>query len=174
MPRLRWFDRKFDFTFPVELHSEILERLRGTPGRLAERTAALPRDVLTRRAGQGWSIQENVGHIADLDSGVFFSRLAAYRDGDATLPAADLTNAATDEANHNDRSIGEALERVRLARGRIIAELEAFEDAIFARTSTHPRLGTPMRLVDMMFFVAEHDDHHLATITELTRANAVK
>jgi hypothetical protein len=35
----------------------------------------------------------------------------------------------------------------------------------------HPRLGTPMRLVDMMFFVAEHDDHHLATITELARAS---
>jgi len=174
MPRLRWFDRKFDSTFPVELHPEILERLRGTPGRLAERTAALSRNVLTRRSAQGWSIQENVGHIADLDGGIFYSRLAAYRNGDAMLPAADLTNAATDEANHNDRSINEVLERARLARARFIAELESFENAIFARSSTHPRLGTPMRLVDMMFFVAEHDDHHLATITELTRANAAK
>ena len=30
-----------------------------------------------------------------------------------------------------------------------------------------PRLGTPMRLVDLAFFVAEHDDHHLAQITFL-------
>jgi len=171
MPRLRWFDRKFDFNFPVELHPEILERLRGTPGRLAERTAALSRDVLTRRSAQGWSIQENVGHIADLDSGIFYSRLASYRNGDAMLPPADLTNAATDGANHNDRSIGEVLESARLARIRFIAELESFEEAIFARSSTHPRLGTQLRLVDMMFFMAEHDDHHLATITELTRAS---
>ena len=27
--------------------------------------------------------------------------------------------------------------------------------------------GTPMRLVDLAFFVAEHDDHHLATIVQL-------
>jgi uncharacterized damage-inducible protein DinB len=172
MSRIRWFDRKFDRTFPVELHPEILERLRGTPGRLAERTATLSHDVLTRRVAQGWSIQENVGHIADLDSGIFFTRLAAYRNGDAMLPAADLTNAATDAAHHNDRSIADLLERARLARGRFIAELESLDDEIFARVSTHPRLGTPMRLVDMMFFVAEHDDHHLATITELVRTGA--
>ncbi|HEV7704305.1 MAG TPA: DinB family protein [Gemmatimonadaceae bacterium] len=172
MPRLRWFDRKFDYAFPVELHREILERLRGTPGRLTERTAGLSRDVLTRRPGQAWSIQEHVGHIADLDDGIFFTRLAAYRNGDPMLPAADLTNAGTDAANHNDRSIGGVLESARHARARFVAELESFDDAMFARTSTHPRLGTPMRLVDMMFFVAEHDDHHLATITELARGAA--
>jgi hypothetical protein len=30
------------------------------------------------------------------------------------------------------------------------------------RTLLRPRLKTPMRLVDHLFFVAEHDDHHLA------------
>ena len=38
------------------------------------------------------------------------------------------------------------------------------------RTALHPRLGLPMRAVDHAFFVAEHDDHHLARITELLRA----
>lgn len=37
------------------------------------------------------------------------------------------------------------------------------------RTAAHPRLGQPMSVVDLCFFVAEHDDHHLATITELRR-----
>ena len=32
-----------------------------------------------------------------------------------------------------------------------------------------PRLRTPMRLIDLGFFVAEHDDHHLARITELLK-----
>jgi hypothetical protein len=31
-----------------------------------------------------------------------------------------------------------------------------------------------MRLVDMMFFMAEHDDHHLARITELAREGAAR
>jgi hypothetical protein len=34
----------------------------------------------------------------------------------------------------------------------------------------HPRLKQPMRLVDHLFFVAEHDDHHLALIRELLDA----
>jgi uncharacterized damage-inducible protein DinB len=174
MPRLRWFDRKFEYAFPVELHSEILERLRGTPGRLAERTSKLSREILTRRLEQRWSIQENVGHIVDLDGGIFFTRLAAYRNGEPMLPAADLTNGGTDAAHHNDRSIDEVLARAREARSRFVAELESYDDAMFSRVSTHPRLGTPMRLVDMMFFVAEHDDHHLATITELARAKPTR
>jgi hypothetical protein len=29
-----------------------------------------------------------------------------------------------------------------------------------------------MRLVDMLFFTAEHDDHHLARISELVRQHS--
>jgi hypothetical protein len=36
-----------------------------------------------------------------------------------------------------------------------------------ARSSKHPRLGTSMRLIDLAFFVAEHDDHHLVRLREL-------
>jgi len=169
MTRLRWFDRTFDFTFPVELHPEILERLRGTPGRLAERMAGIAEAVQTRRPAQGWSIREHVGHIGDLDAGVFLSRVQAYRKRETTLPPADLTNAVTSDANHNARSMQEILAIARHARAVLVAELEELDEEVFARTAVHPRLGVPMRLVDTMFFVAEHDDHHLATITELAR-----
>jgi len=37
------------------------------------------------------------------------------------------------------------------------------------RTALHPRLQQPMRVLDMAFFTAEHDDHHLARMTELSR-----
>jgi hypothetical protein len=30
-----------------------------------------------------------------------------------------------------------------------------------------------MRLLDLAFFIAEHDDHHLATISELLRSTPV-
>jgi hypothetical protein len=39
----------------------------------------------------------------------------------------------------------------------------------FASVAHHPRLNVPMRLVDMIFFQAEHDDFHLARISELIR-----
>jgi hypothetical protein len=34
----------------------------------------------------------------------------------------------------------------------------------------HPRLKVPMRLVDHLCFVAEHDDHHLARLWALVNA----
>lgn len=37
------------------------------------------------------------------------------------------------------------------------------------KSAIHPRLGTPMKLIDLAFFVAEHDDHHLAQITALIK-----
>ena len=35
---LKWTDRTFQFTFPVEVYPEMIERLRGTPARLEETT----------------------------------------------------------------------------------------------------------------------------------------
>src|ERR1700722_16791265 len=62
-----WFEHKFDFGFPVELYPEIIERLRGTPARIEERLSDVPPALLTRRDGDKWSIQENIGHLLDLD-----------------------------------------------------------------------------------------------------------
>jgi uncharacterized damage-inducible protein DinB len=174
MPRLRWFDRQFDFSFPSELHPELLERLRGTPLRLTERVALLDSAAQRRRPTQGWSVQEHAGHLADLDRILFRPRVIAYERGDPALPAADLTNSTTETANHNARTMDAVLADVRRERSALVAQLEAVDPELFAHTALHPRLNVPMRLVDLMLFVAEHDDHHLAAITELARGWAVE
>jgi uncharacterized damage-inducible protein DinB len=171
MPRIRWTDRKFGFDVPVELYPEIIERMRGTPDRLAERTTGLPAAVQTARPAHGWSIREHVGHVADLDRSVFLTRLLVYVNDGPLLPPADMTNAATTEANHNARDLIDVLKNAREARRDFVAQLETLDANVFARTRTHPRLGVPMRLVDMIYFMSEHDDHHLATITQLSRGS---
>ena len=52
--------------------------------------------------------------------------------------------------------------------------LGTFEPDVFARTSLHPRLKQPMRLADHLYFVAEHDDHHVAKIWELIDTLGIK
>jgi hypothetical protein len=52
-------------------------------------------------------------------------------------------------------------------RRRLADEIGELDASLFARSIPHPRLKTPMRLVDHFYFVAEHDDHHLARIWEL-------
>jgi hypothetical protein len=63
--------------------------------------------------------------------------------------------------------MGEILAGFRHARHALVEALERQDAAGFARTLLHPRLKQPMRLVDHVYFVAEHDDHHLAMMYEL-------
>ena len=112
-------------------------------------------------------MQEHCGHLGDLDKELFLRRLEEYAQGAKALTAADMENRLTEEARHNERPFAAVLAGVREARQAVIARLERFEAADFARVAIHPRLGCPMRLVDLLFFQAEHDDYHLARISGL-------
>jgi hypothetical protein len=167
--RIRWVDRRFDFAFAVDLYPELIERLRGTPARAADRLAGVPPEVLIQRSGPHWSPQEHVGHLADLDEALFLPRLDDYDRAVGTLRAADMTNRATEAAQHNARPLDTVLSRFRTTRKGVIDRLESLSAGDFARTAHHARLDRPMRLVDMLFFQAEHDDYHLASISEILR-----
>lgn len=165
--RVPWIERRWSFAFPVGYFPDILERLRGTPGRVAEAVHGLDVHVLTRREREGtWSIQENAGHLLDLD-GLPSDRLDGFLSGKETLRAADMSNRTTHEADHNGKAIGDLLGALRTSRARLMARFDSLEDSDFARTALHPRLKTPMRLVDMCLFTADHDDYHLARMREL-------
>jgi len=80
------------------------------------------------------------------------------------LRAADMKNIKTNEANHNSKTLNELLNYFSGRRKQFIERLEKLDDATQVFKSIHPRLQTPMRPVDVAFFTAEHDDHHLADI----------
>ena len=162
----RWFDRKFELGLGADTAPELLERLRLAPERLAEAVRELPPEVLTRKPEGKWSIQENAGHLFDLES-LWDLRLDDYDAGATDLHPADLENRKTHAAAHNDRAISDILADFRNARARIVERLARMTPAEFARTALHPRLRQPMSVTDLCFFVAEHDDHHLRTIEEM-------
>lgn len=164
--RIKWTDRRFDFTFPVALYPEMIERLRGTPARLEDRISSLPAELLRRRDGERWSIQENAGHLLDLEP-LVMERLNQYLAEASDLHAADMSNRKTYEAGHNSVPVTSILSDFREQRLKIVARLDGLEAELFARSAFHPRLAVQMRLVDMIFFQAEHDDYHLARISEL-------
>ena len=68
MTAQRWFDRRFELGLGATAAPGLLERLGHTPERLADAVRGLPAEVLTRRPGGKWSIQENAGHLLDLES----------------------------------------------------------------------------------------------------------
>jgi uncharacterized damage-inducible protein DinB len=165
----RWFERRFSFEHLSEADFPFLvERLRGAPARVEDKTRELARELLTRRDGEAWSIQEHVGHLVDLDA-LHDARLDDYRAAASVLRAADLQNRQTHEARHNERPLAELAAAFRRERGRFVARLDAWEPHGLTVSAIHPRLQQPMRLVDMLYFVAEHDDHHLRWMTEIAR-----
>ena len=87
--------------------------------------------------------------------------------GSDQLSVADLSNRKTDEANHNAHKLEEILMAFRTGRSKFMNKLDGVDKSLLGRALVHPRLKQPMRLVDHLYFVAEHDDHHLARIWEL-------
>jgi uncharacterized damage-inducible protein DinB len=165
-----WFERTFEFTFPVEQYLNLCARLRGTPARLEETVRGADHAVLVRRPeNQKWSAQEHAGHLLDLEA-LWTARVDDYFTEASQLTVADLSNRKTWETKHNHRPIAEVLSEFRSARLQLVSRVEKVDPASFARVLPHPRLKTPMRLVDHLYFVAEHDDHHLAHIWQLIHA----
>ena len=168
MTRIKWTDRRFNFDFPAGIYPEMIERVRGTPARLEDLLAGLSSATLTAQVDGRWSMQENAGHLLDLES-LVSQRIDEYLAGATTLHAADMSNRKTYEASHNQLPIDSILKAFRSARHEIAGRLESLDADVFARSALHPRLNVQMRLVDMLFFQAEHDDYHLARISELKR-----
>ena len=168
VPRTKWVERKFTLDLPLGWYANTVERVRGVPARLEDLTHNLPPELLTRRDGERWSIQEHAGHLLDLEE-LGLGRLDDYEAGLEILRAADMSNRKTHEAAHNDRSIADILSAFRREREEMLRRLDGYDEQFVARTAIHPRLKTPMRVIDLVYFIAEHDDHHLASISELRR-----
>ncbi|HVW61868.1 MAG TPA: DinB family protein [Puia sp.] len=168
MQQVKWFERSFDFSKTQHIFPSILERLKGTPARLEEKFRSIPVELLIRQIDGTWSIKENLGHLTDLEP-LWQIRLNDIIMGKAELSPTDLQNARTTNAGHNDVPVAELLLRFRKEREKTMVMLEAIDEAAVFKSALHPRLKTPMRTIDLFLFVADHDDHHLARITELSR-----
>jgi hypothetical protein len=114
-----WFERKFEFSFPVELHPNLRARLRGTPARLEETLRGRSHEILVGKARGKWSAQEQAGHLLDLES-LWLARVGDYVAASNQLTAADLTNRKTDEANHNEHPLDQILAEFRSAREKLM------------------------------------------------------
>jgi len=161
-----WFGRKFEFSFPVELYPTLVVRLRGTPARLEEMLRDVAPDMLVNRRDQKWSVQEHAGHLEDLEP-LWMARVEDFLSDAPNLTMADLSNRKTHEAGHNSRPLNQILAAFRAARLTLVNRVRELNAETLSHTKLHPRFHQPMRLVDHLYFVAEHDDHHLAKIWEL-------
>ncbi len=161
-----WFTRKFNHQHEPGIFPCIVERLKGTAVRLEAKIQDIASEKLIQKNKDKWSIQEHVGHLLDLEP-LWYGRVKDIVAGEKVLREADLSNRKTFDAHHNDRSIAAILSEFRTERQKLTAALEQVPAKDFEKTALHPRLLVPMKMIDLAYFVAEHDDHHLAMINYL-------
>ena len=170
MKLVDWFDRQFDFSKGENTMPSILERLDGTPIRLKEKIKNVELNRLTFQPMGKWSILEHLGHLSDLEP-LWQGRLEDILTEKKELRATDLSNRQTTIAGHNNKTPQELLVAFETLRKTTVKLLKGLKDEDVFRSALHPRLQTPMRTIDLFLFVAEHDDHHLARMTEILEFN---
>lgn len=174
MKKTEWFKRKFELNLDPGNFPGILERLSGTPARLDEKVKIIPHKILTVQEDNKWSIQENAGHLEDLEP-LWLQRMRDILEGREYMSLPDSGEGAGSRRSHNAIPIFEILKNFRIRRAQFVLALSAVSSEDLMKSALHPRLQTPMRLLDLAYFIAEHDDHHLAQMTELgKRLSAIR
>jgi hypothetical protein len=166
MHRLPWLERTFHFDIPPGWVYNIISRLEGTEARLWHHFRDIPDDLAVQKSNGKWSIKEHVGHLGDLEE-LHLRRLSDFEDHAAQLSTWDVTNSATEKANHNANSIDFLIRDFADKRKEFIRRLRNFSDEVHEHQAMHPRLKILMKPVDMATFIAEHDDHHIASMLEI-------
>ena len=168
--QIPWIRRSFNFDFPVSLFPVIFSRLEGSIFRLHSILLNADEEFCSR-CENSWSVKENLGHLYDLEE-LWWKRLEDFQLRRTVLTAADMTNAKTNQSGHNEKTLEQLLQQFTTGRQKILEYIYLLDEEMLERTSLHPRLNQPMRLVGSLFFVAEHDDHHIATISSRLRTPA--
>jgi uncharacterized damage-inducible protein DinB len=162
----KWFERKFTFGNDTELFSGIKNKLANAPAHLEKAFQLVPEDLLILKQKGTWSIKENIGHLIDLEP-LWQGRLDDILNGEELLRPTDLANTQTDLANHNSKSVDALIEEFKDIRARTLVKLSELSVDQLSSSALHPRLLTPMNVVDLFLFVAEHDDHHIGRMMEI-------
>jgi len=159
MQPLPWFERKFTFGLVAAMMPYQLERLEGTIYRIEQKVMNRSDEQLTFRMENKWSVKENIGHLCEVDE-ISGRRVGEILTRQAIMSRADIQNSG----NYNDTDIRMLIERFASGRRANIARMAGLSDDELAMTTLHPRLQVPMSVVDLAWFDAEHDDHHLVRI----------
>lgn len=162
----KWFERKFDFSFGVDEYPAIYKRLQQAPDILASILSHTPDHILSQQPGGKWSVKEHTGHLSILEA-LWRARIHDILQKKPMLTPTDLNNTATSEAGFNQFSITELLRKFSEERRKTLSLLDSIIIADQTHTSLHPRMQQSMRMIDIVYFTAAHDDHHIAIIQEL-------
>jgi hypothetical protein len=165
MQPLPWFERKFQFGLPVGMLPFYLERLEGTIYRLENKVKGVSEERLSQKVNGKWSVKQNIGHLAEVDE-IALKRIDEMIQGVSPMSPAVFEP----KLDYNSNPVSEVLNYFRSNRVKNLERYRTISAEELTRASLHPRLKVMMTPVDLAWFDAEHDDHHLVTINSILRS----
>ena len=164
MKKLEWFERQFVFGLHVGMLPFYLERLEGTIARIETKVAGFSEEVLSNKLDGKWSIKQNIGHLAEVDE------IANKRIEEMIAGISPMSPAVFEpRGDYNAQPVKEVIAYFRMNRWKNLERYKKIADQELERSSLHPRLKVQMNPVDLAYFDAEHDDHHLVRINEILK-----
>jgi hypothetical protein len=161
---MKWFDRQFNFGLPTAMLPFYLDRLEGTIYRLEARIKGVSEKALSTQHDGKWSIKQNIGHLAEVDE-ISTRRIDEMMEGVSTLSPAVFEP----RGDYNTQPVADVLHFFRHSRLTSLIRYRALREENLFKASIHPRLRVKMTPVDLAWFDAEHDDHHLVTIYQILK-----
>jgi uncharacterized damage-inducible protein DinB len=164
--RQKWIDHQFHLGIDIGWSLNIITRISDIGIRCQYHCDGLSEELLSTRKNQEWSIKEHIGHLIDLEA-LHLHRIHQFKELKTELTAADMSNQKTKDANHNNKLLKDLIAELIVERENLIHQYQSLPVESLDHYSLHPRLNVKMRPVDLLFFIGEHDDHHLSTIIQL-------
>jgi len=145
----------------------LLVTLESTPALLERASSEIPASLATRRpAGGGFSLLENVWHLAELEREGYGERIRRLlAEVDPALANFDGDRLAT-ERRYQERDLAEGLAAFAAARRDNLETLRCARSSDWKRRGTHETLGR-VALADLPRMMAEHDRSHTDEIAAL-------
>jgi hypothetical protein len=169
MKKLEWFERKFSFGVPAGMLPFYLERLQGTLPRLEKKLTGVSEEILSNKLDGKWSIKQNIGHLAEVDE-IANKRIDEMLQGVTPMSPAVFEP----KLDYNSKPINEVLALFKKNRNENLKKYKQLSESALSKSSLHPRLKVELTPVDLAYFDAEHDDHHLVRINEILTSLTTK
>ena len=156
-----WFERKLTFGLQKEMLPLYLERLTGTRVRLEHKVKGIDDRILSEKFENKWSVKQNIGHLAEVDE------INNRRIDEMLAGTPVMSPAVFEPKDYNPWSVEKVLDYFAKTRTENLRKYKSLSPEALEKSSIHPRLKVPMTPVDLAWFDAEHDDHHLVKINEI-------
>lgn len=166
LKRQAWVDHVFNLDIDPGWSHNILSRIEDCSLRLRHLCSTLDEETLSYRTNESWSIKQHIGHMTDLEA-LWMFRFSQFEKMIPELVHADMSNQKTEQADHNAKNIDALITDFNTQRHKLILTYKDLSAPALNHIALHPRLKRPMRPVDLLFFVAEHDDHHITSIKKI-------